>query len=337
MTDKAKEKETPGVGLDLGTMNIVSARRTKDGVIANRIRDAFLVMPRENRNMLKLGGVNFMEKGDDLLIVGDAAYDFANMFGSEVRRPLQSGLVSAGEIDALEVLAVLVKHVLGDPKIDNEVCYFSVPASPVDDPNRDVVYHQGVLQRIVEECGYRAVPANEAQAIVYSECSKEGFSGLAMSFGSGMQNVALVLNTAVGLSFSTTKSGDWIDAGAAKSVGSTQARMCAIKEKGIDLLAPRTRDEEALTVYYKNAIEHGLEHVVREFDKIRNKFMLAKAIPLVVSGGTSKATNFLPFFQKVFEARKSRFPFEISEIRSAKDPLDAVARGLLIQAVQEHD
>ena len=335
---KTKEHApTPGIGLDMGTMNVVSARRTKDGVEANRIRDAFLVLPREHRKMLRLSGVNHIEKGDDMLIIGDAAYEFANMFGSEVRRPLSSGLIASGEIDALEILGILVRHVVKEPTRKNEVCYFSVPAAPVDDPTRDVVYHRGVLQRIVEECGYRAIPANEAMAIIYSECAKEQFSGLAMSFGSGMQNVALAINTMEGLSFSTTKSGDWIDAGAAKSVGSTQARICAIKEKGIDLIAPKTREEEALAVYYKSAIEYGLDHVVREFDKIRTKFHLSKAIPIIVSGGTSKAGNFLPFFQKVFEERKSRFPFEVSEIRGAKEPLDAVARGLLIQAVQEYE
>jgi hypothetical protein len=331
--------ETPalGVGLDMGTMNVVAARRVKDGVSAMRIRDAFLVLPREHRKMLRLSQVNYVEKGDDLIIVGDAAYEMANMFGSEVRRPLQSGLVSSGEMDALEILGVLVRHVLGEPACENEVCYFSVPAAPVDDPSRDIVYHRGVLQRIVEECGYKAIPANEAMAIVYSECAKDGFSGLALSYGSGMQNAALAINTVEGLSFSVAKSGDWIDSGAAKSVGSTQARMCAVKEKGIDLMLPRNRDEEALVVYYKSVIEYGLDHVCREFDKIRGKFHLNKPIPIVVSGGTAKATNFLPFFQKVFEDKRKRFPFEVSEIRMAKEPLEAVARGLLVQALQEYE
>ena len=29
--------------------------------------------------------------------------------------------------------------------------------------------------------------------------------------------------------------------------------------------------------------------------------------------------------------------YEVSEIRAAKEPLDAVARGLLVQALQEYD
>jgi len=691
------EKPVLGVGLDMGTMNIVAARRTKEGVITNRIRDAFLDLPSEHRKMLKLSGVNYVSTDDGLVIVGDAAYDMANMFSREVRRPLQSGLIAAGEIDALEILGILVKHVLGEPKEEKEVCYFSVPAAPVDDPDRDVVYHRGVLERIVNECGYKAYPSNEALAIIYSECAKDGFSGIAFSFGSGMTNVALAMGTIEGLSFSVARClsgdfpvvtreglktmeevregdeildaygvfvpvlekmsngtrrhlievqlenlpafphrlthdhrvfvqrrfgwewveagdlregdtvgiatiqsdrdsgssyyfgrqdgknvtvagarglgrlmgmflgdgscgphaerpsyvqfainrrdqhlveeytdlcfrlfhrepeivddpaenltrlklhitpvachfkekfyddegtkrcpldpskignqmalgilhglmdsdsheelkrhtitntsvpvvmlahhllnrfgiehsilkreprlggvnargvqiegrkpcyeiringhvaknlfdtmltveghqvfdrfpafvtykvasvsevehdgevydirvgsehhsfsspgmtvhncGDWIDHGAAKSTGSTQARMCSLKEKGLNLMHPQSREEEALVVYYKSLIEYALDNVASEFMKIQGKFSLPKPIPIVVSGGTSKAGGFLEFFTQVFEDKRKKFPIEISEIRAAKEPLDAVARGLLVQAMQEY-
>lgn len=341
-TKESKSKPTGkdsslGVGCDMGTMNIVSARRSKSGVTTNRIRDAFITVPKDNRKMLRLSGVNFVERGDEIVIVGDAAYEMANMFGAETRRPLQAGLIAAGEVDALEILGLLVKHVLGEPKVKDEVCYYSVPAAPVDDPTRDVIYHQGILGKIITECGFKAMPANEAMAIVYSECAKENFSGIAFSFGSGMTNIALSLYTQEGLSFSIARGGDWLDAGAARSTGSTQSRMCSIKEKGLDLMNPKGRDQEALAVYYKNLIEYSLDQVANEFDKVRSKFDLPGAIPLVVSGGTSKAGGFLEFFQEVFESKRKRFPIEVSEIRAARDPLNAVAQGLLVQAVQEYE
>lgn len=336
LNEKKEGEVTLGVGCDLGTMNIVAARRTKEGVITNRIRDAFLDLPSEHRKMLKLSGVNYVSTKDGLVIVGDAAYDMANMFSREVRRPLQSGLISSGEIDALEILGIMVKHVLGEPKTPGEICYFSVPAAPVDDLDRDVIYHRGVLERIITECGYKAIPSNEALAIIYSECAKDGFSGVAFSFGSGMTNVALAMGTVEGLSFSVARGGDWIDHGAAKSIGTTQARMCTLKEKGLNLMTPSSREEEALVVYYKSLIEYALDNVASEFMKIKDKFALPKPIPIVVSGGTSKAGGFLEFFTQVFESKKKRFPIEISEIRAAREPLDAVARGLLVQAMQEY-
>jgi len=333
------ERETPihGVGLDCGTMNLVAARRSKEGVVTTRIRDAFLDLPREHKKMLRLSNVNYVEKGEDLVIVGDAAYEMANVLGKEVRRPLHSGVVSPQEMEALEILAILIRHVLKEPVQEDEICYFSVPAPPVDQPGRDVIYHRGILERIITECGYQAHASSEALAIIYSECAQDQFSGIGISFGSGLSNVTLAINTVEGLSFSVARAGDWLDRGAASSTDLTRARMCTLKEKGLNLMQPGGREEEALCVYYKSLVEYVLDHIASEFDKIKGRFALPHPIPIVVSGGTSKAGGFLEFFTRVFEEKRRKFPIEVSEVRAAKEPLDAVARGLLVQALQEYE
>ena len=330
-------KKSPGVGLDIGTMNIVAARRGDKGIEHNRMRDAFISLPPSQMKMLKLAKTSFVQRGDEVLILGDAAMEMSNVFGMEPRRPLSGGLVSASETDALDVLKLLVESVLGPPQTENEVCYFSVPAAPVDQPERDVIYHRGVFERIVEECGYDPFPANEAMAIIFSECAAENFTGLTFSFGSGMTNVALAINTVEALSFSVARGGDWIDKHASQAVGSTQARMCALKEGGIDLMDPKNREEEALVLYYKALIEHALDQVSARFESIRSQFALNKPIPIVVSGGTSRAGSFLEFFNKVWAKKKKRFPIEVSEVRQASDPLNAVALGMLVQSLQEYE
>ena len=327
-----------GKSVDIGTMNVVSARQDASGGISTkRIRDAFLDLPTSAKRMLKLNGVDFIERDDEILIIGDAAMETANVFGREPRRPLSGGLVSAQEPDSLEVLATIIKGVLGPPAEPNEVCYYSVPAAPIDAPERDVIYHRGVLERIVNECGYDAFPSNEAMAIIFAETAKDGFSGLALSFGSGMSNVALALNTIEGLSFSVARGGDWLDAGAASSVGSTKARICSIKEGGIDLNAPKNREEEAICFYYKHLIEYVLDQIAARFKQLQGQFALPKPIPIIIGGGTSQAIGFVEFFTKVFDRKRKRFPFEISEIRHAADPLNCVAHGLLVLARQEYE
>jgi hypothetical protein len=338
MTKKTMPPKNLGRGLDIGTMNIVSARRTgEDEVETSRVRDAFLDLDAGAKKMLKLSGVNFIDRGEEgIIVVGDAALEMANVFGREARRPLSQGLISAGELDALEILGVMVKNLLGEPQAEKETCYFSVPAAPVD-ADRDVVYHRGVFERIVTECGYTAISANEAMSIIYAECAKEMFSGLGISFGSGMCNIALAINGIEGLSFSVAQGGDWIDEGAARAVGATSSRMCALKEQGFDLNEPKGREQEALALYYKSLIEYCIDQTAGEFDRIKGRFSLPRAIPIVVSGGTALAGGFLAFFQKTFEARRKKFPIEVSEVRLASDPLNAVARGLLIQAIQDHE
>jgi len=327
-----------GRGIDIGTMNIVAAKQAGKGKVeTSRVRDAFLDLDAGAKKMLKLSGVNFIDRGEEgIIVVGDAAMEMANVFGREARRPLNQGLISAGEMDALEILGIMIKNLLGAPEVPGEHCYFSVPAAPVDE-DRDVVYHQGVFARIVSECGYTATPSNEAMAIIYAETAKDGFSGLGISFGSGMCNLALAINGIEGLTFSVARGGDWIDGGAARATGSTASRMCAVKEKGLDLLAPEGRDQEALALYYKSLVTYCIDQMANEFVKIKDRFSLPRPIPIVVSGGTSMAGNFLPFFQQVFDEKRKRFPIEVSEIRQASDPLNAVARGLLIQALQEDE
>jgi len=336
MTDK--KKTVLGRGLDIGTMNILAAKQEDNGSISTkRIRDVFLDLPPSAKRMLKLTGIDFIERDDEILIIGDAALETANVFGKEPRRPLAGGLISAQEPDSLEVLATIIKGVLGEPSDTNEVCYYSVPARPMDAPERDVIYHQGVLERIINECGYDAFPSNEAMAIIFAETAKEGFSGIGISFGSGMSNVALAVNTLEGLSFSVARGGDWIDNGAANSVGSTKARICTLKEAGVDLNNPTDREQEAICFYYKHLVEYVLDQIANRFKQLQGQFALPKAIPIVIGGGTSQAGGFVEFFSKVFEKKRAKFPIEVSEIRHADDPLAVVAHGLLVLARQEYE
>ena len=337
MSTKA-EKTSAGVGLDIGTMNIVAARQEGGKVSTKRIRDAFLDLDMDAKKSLRMSKVDYAEKGDTLIVIGDSALSMANLFKREARRPLSKGVISAGEIDAQEVLSLLTFKVLGEPVKEGEHCYYSVPSAPIDDPGQDVIYHQEVFRKILVEHGYTAHPQNEAMAIIYSQCAEENFSGLAVSFGSGMCNIALAYQTVKGMDFSVARGGDWIDSHSGKAVGKTGSQMCAIKEKGIDLRNPQSRDQEAIVLYIRALIQYCLENIAAQFRKVEASVELPDPIPFIVSGGTSKAEGFMDIFKEEFErVRKRSFPIEISDVRAAKDPLNAVAEGLLVVAMEEYE
>lgn len=331
--------QTLGVGLDVGTMNIVSARQSADGKITTkRVRDAFIDLESDAKNSLKLSKVDYVEKDGQFIVIGDSALKMANLFKREVRRPLSRGVISAGEHDAQEVLSIMAFQVLNEPQANGEHCYYSVPAAPIDESNQDVTYHQEIFRKIITEHGYTAHPMNEAMAIIYSQCAAESFSGLSVSFGSGMCNIALAYETVMGMDFSLARGGDWIDAHAAKAMGSTASRMCSIKEKGVNLAKPEGREAEAIALYIRTVIRYCLEHIMVEFRKVQNTLDIPEPIPFIVSGGTSRAGGFMDLFKEEFElAKKKNFPIKISEIRQAKDPMTAVAEGLLVLAMQEHE
>lgn len=332
-----KEAYSPGISVDVGTMNLVSARRKGQKIEHKRVRDCFIDLDGEAKKTLRLSKVNYVEKGDQLIVIGDSALNMANLFKREVRRPLSKGVISAGEIEGQEVLSIMIGQVLGKPTFENEACYYSVPAAPIDDPEQDIIFHTEVFRKIITEHGYQAFPKNEAMAIIYSQCAKENFSGLAVSFGSGMCNVALSFQTMEGMSFALARGGDWVDNHAAKAMGSTSARICTIKEKGVNLSKPEGKEAEAIALYIRALIRYCLENIVKQFSMVQAKVDLPEPIPFVVSGGTTKAIGFLDIFKQEFEAiKKKSFPIQVSEIRMADDPMTAVADGLLVLAMEEH-
>lgn len=330
------------VGVDIGTCFLASARQEGGQVSVSSVRDAFLDIEAEasTLNMLKMSNVSYVQEGDIVYIVGEPAINAANLLKREARRPLRQGVLSAGELDGERMLVILLKSILKAPSVEDEKVFYSVPAKAID-RDMDVIYHEAMFKKIIESFGYKATSMNEAAAIVYSNCAADGFTALASSFGAGMVNTALVYKTMVGMAFSLSKSGDWIDQSAAKAVGSTATRIMSIKEKGVDLLDPMAgdpkglREREAIVVYYRNLIHNVIDAIKREFKKDNSTIELPDGIPWVISGGTSLAKNFLEFFKKEFEKERATFPVNISEIRLAKDQLNDVAKGLLIAAMNE--
>jgi actin-like ATPase involved in cell morphogenesis len=326
------------VGLDIGTMNLVSARKYGETVRTKRMRDAFIDLDRDLKNMLEMSDMSYIDDPDNdrLLVLGEPAFELSkmNVIDTEIRRPLSRGLISSDEIDAMEVLSILIENVVGDPVEEGEPCCFSVPADPID-MERDNTYHQSVFEKLLKEMGYNPIPSNEGMAVVYSECAGDGFSGVGISFGSGMINVSMSYRTIPTLQFSIARGGDWLDKKAAQSVNISQERMCGIKEsEDIDIYEPDSREEEALSIYYRSLVDDALGMVASRFREQQNDVELDSAIPIVVSGGTSMVGGFVSFVREVFEDHRSTFPFDISEIRHAKDPLESVAQGLLVQAMQ---
>ncbi|KKL85934.1 hypothetical protein LCGC14_1949780, partial [marine sediment metagenome] len=203
---KAKtEAQSLGVGLDTGTMFIVSARKSGDTIGTKRIRDTFLDLKPEHKRMLRLSKTSYIELDGNLLVIGDAALDCANLLNQEARRPMAGGVLNAGEVDAQQVIALMMKEVLGDPRKSGEKCCYSVPATALDVKGSDITYHRMVLGKILSELGYTAEPINEALAIIFSECVQENFSGIGISYGSGMTNVCLAYNALSALEFSIGK------------------------------------------------------------------------------------------------------------------------------------
>lgn len=321
------------IGLDCGTMHLVCSRSDSDKIKITR--NVFLPLDREDVHISELSDISYVESEDgDLYIIGTDAFKYANIFGQAVSRPMEKGLISPKEIAAIDVLTLMIKGIIGKVKGKDVYCSYSIPAEAIDE-GRSVTYHENVFARILSSLGINHTSVNEGMAIIYSECVKEKFSGIGISFGAGMANVAVAYKGIQALTFSTARAGDWIDKNAADALGMVPNRVTSVKEKymklsgQVEVKNKRTkRVLEALYYYHKALIEYTVKKIIKEFDD-KVDIEVDESIPIVISGGTSMPEGFMELFKDVISSHE--LPFDVSEIRRAQNPLTAVSNGLLIR------
>ena len=336
---KRKKLVSPqiGRGLDVGTAFVYCAQKRGLQVNFRTQRDAFFDIERSEftENILKRSDVKYILSKDKIYVVGNDAIRFANVFGRNTRRPLKSGVISPEETEALPIIELIIKSVLGSPSEKDEICYYSVPGSPVD-ADFDAIYHQNIIKGFLEKWGYKAKPINEGLAVIFSELGEDNFTGMGISFGGGMVNVCLAVMSVPVFSFSVAKAGDWIDEEVARVTNEPVSKITAFKETFLNLKKPEgnmTKTEQALSIYYDHLIEYVLEQIKKEVAQKQRIPEFEKPIPIVISGGTANPPGFIERFKRIIE--KTNFPLEVREVRLAPQPLYTVAKGTLIAAIAD--
>lgn len=325
----------PGRGLDVGTSNLVCAREEADGSMAvSLFRNAFLDVQADpfTQSMLKRLNVQAIPRDERLLILGNTAFELANVFNRETRRPMQNGVLSPSEANALPIERILIERLLGEPRTPGERCAFSIPADPVDSA-MNIAYHKGIVAEMLTKLGYTPWSILEGHAVILAELESQDFTGIGISCGGGMFNACIAYKSVPVVSFSTSRGGDWVDLNAASAVGAPASRLCAIKEKGIDIRAPKSNEEEAIAIYYRQLIEYTLNTMRLKFEASREIPTFPEPVTLVCSGGSALAGGFIETFREQFQ--KSRFPIPVKEVRLAAEPLNTVAQGCLLAALSD--
>jgi hypothetical protein len=345
MTDKDKvgddsspEKPAEGkkmgkvIALDPGTANLVCAWEEGGGVKVSTIRNCFFEIPNDpfSRKMLdKMNAPEFQVEGK-LYLAGNEAFELAKTFKKELRRPMQSGVISSGEADAIPMLTKLIERLLKEAGAQaGDKCAYSLPADPVDQ-TFDGTFHKSVIEGVLKKNGLEPSPVIEGHAVVLAELADDEFTGIGLSWGGGMVNACCAYKSVPVITFSSARAGDWIDEKAAQVSGAVKPRMTAVKEADdFDLAAKDpTREQAALISYYEAAIQYSMENINRRFETGKDMPDFSDPIDIVCAGGTSRPKGFVDAFKRVYE--RMDFPIPIKTIRVAEKPLFAVTRGALV-------
>lgn len=331
------------IGFDVGTGNLCSAVQNKDEVELKLMRNSFITVSPEDLAISEVAETNLQyveQKNDDgeleyVAIIGEDAFRLSNIFNRPVRRPMKKGVISSVDIDAIDVVGKMCQLLI--PSEGGDLCVYSVPAMSVDDEMPPVEYHEQVFGNIFTALGFKETKAlNEGMAVIFSECKNTNFTGIGVSCGAGLINVAMSYKGTPVIQFSVSRSGDWLDESVAKSLNLLPNKVTHIKETKLDLSkSPTSKNKqekrvlEALTMYYKSLMTYVFKTFVEEFNKISDGLELSESIPIIISGGTSKPEGLIEIVEDIL-LNTSNFPYEISEIRKASDPLTSVAKGCLI-------
>ena len=321
------------LGLDVGTSRIVVARNTDKKYHYETCLNAFLTLPYSKlaESLLQRENVFHEVHGEELVVAGDDAQRFAEVFHAETRRPMRNGVLNPREPYALAVVRQIITKLAGRAAVEGQKVFFSVPAQG-DGDEGGLAYHEASIRQILEELGYAPTPIQEGLAVVFGELGDSNFSGIGISCGSGLCNVCLAVLSVPVISFSVPKAGDFIDARAALVTGDLATRTRIQKESSFRLNGfTADRVQNALTVYYQDMMKSLIEGLRSHIAAAQRLPKLDQSVPLALSGGTVMPPGFLEHFSA--EMRAANFPLKLSEIRVSPDPLNSTARGALMAAL----
>jgi len=338
-----KESNVPVMlGLDVGTSRIVVARRAGEETETASQLNAFVNVPYApmTEKALKREEIPFERRGADLLVHGNEAPRFADLLNVEARRPMTLGVLNSGEREGLAVVRKIVSTLVGDmPKGDTRPrIYYSVPAVPLSGgavTEEGLTYHEATLKGLLEDMGFETRSITEGLAVIYSELEDTNYTGIGVSCGGGLCNVSLAYLSMPAISFSIPKAGDFIDSSTASVTGNLATRVRMAKEESFHFNGNFSdKMLQAITVYYDDMIGAIIAAMKDAFSNTRRMPKLSRPVPIVLSGGTATPNGFRDRFEKALSA--TEFPLAVSEIRMAKDPMTATARGALISALAEN-
>jgi|AntDeeMetagen134_2_1112570.scaffolds.fasta_scaffold00734_8 predicted nucleic acid-binding Zn-ribbon protein len=305
------------IGLDIGERFTVVAH---DDAEPSAERTNFVELPAEEMvlDMLSSGSVEYVEQGDSVYAVGDAATDFAGMFDAPVQSLLRGGVLT-GERDADATLVeLLIEQVAGDGAADERATY-AIPAEPVDE-DVATLYHRRTIDERLATLGYDPDPVTRGRAAGYAGFGTDAPSGLVLVLGTGTSEICLLDDGEPLAGFGLGRGGSWIDRQVADATDQEPGAV-ADEREGYDLTGG---DGDVLGMYCENylsyVVDRAAERLTTDLD--------GASVPVVIAGPAARPDGVDATLESLLA--DAAIPFDIDTVRVLDDPVTAVARGAVL-------
>src|SRR3984885_5417914 len=148
------EQTTNGpLGLDVGTSRIVAARREDKKYRFDAQLNAFITLPysRLTESLLQKEDVFHEVEGDEIVVAGNDAQKFAEVFHVETRRPMYRGVLNPQEPHSLAVVRRIITRLLGnvgaEQTAEQTKVFFSILAA-VDNEEGGLAHHEASIRNV---------------------------------------------------------------------------------------------------------------------------------------------------------------------------------------------
>jgi hypothetical protein len=307
------------IGLDLGTTQFRSLRQTGDQLLGRLCRPVYAAIPETpaHRRLLERDRVPYAECEGMLVVIGDAAEEWSQLFRVPLVPLVPDGQLPAHDPLSRQILSLLVDAVLPPASSAGDVCCLTIPGELLPGaagPERQF------FSRLVELRGYRPVVIGQGLAVALSELVDAGFTGIGICLGAVQCEFALVRNGQEQARCTIP----WGLAELASEPHAIHAHSPA-SDAPISSLSGSPQPPVLIDFLVELLLEAGTR--IDQHDGFR---LVTQPVPLACGGGITTRADFASLWEQAWQ--RAAWPIQVRGLRLARHPVYTVARGCLIQA-----
>jgi hypothetical protein len=344
--------------LELGSSSIRSLRRDENVLLARTSRCVYAVLPDSpaHQRLLEQCGLQFTTCDDGILLLGDGAFEHAELFKSPCLPLMVGGRIPKGNPLVRQLIASLVEVILPIASSRHEICSLTLPGGATLDSSGEARADREFYTRLVRLQGYEPKLVPASQALILAELVHNAFTGIGFVFGASGCEAILAHRGNPICHAASDHGGEWIDRQLARKLHAptdesafdaevasnsdqdfARESLLSITRRREQLTGPATISGDAFAKHVESLLQETIFELCDAFSgeliRSRRAKELPSPLPIVCGGGLIETPGFGSILASVMQ--EVNFPVETLTPQLITRSDHSIARGLLISAELE--
>lgn len=343
--------------LELGSSAIRSLRREGDVLMSRTSRCVYAVLPDSpaHQRLLEQSSLQFTTCDEGILLLGDGAYENAELFKSPVLPLMVGGRIPKGNPLVRQLISSLVEVILPIAGSRDQICALTLPGGAALDSSSEARADLEFYIRLVKLQGYEPKLVPASQALILAELVESAFTGIGIVFGASGCEAILAHRGNPICHAASDHGGEWIDRCLAKklkvpTIGGAndsdtagtdekydQESLISIARRREQLTSAATISGDDFTKHVESLLEETVFELCEAFSaeliRSRRAKELPSPLPIVCGGGLIQTPGFGSILASVL--KNVDLPVQTLRPRMVTRSSHSIARGLLISAELE--